>query len=89
MNKIILITTEGCQGCAIMRNSINQALAITSKEITFVQKDFKELDKKQLAATRVKDFPTTFFVKDDLIVRKESGTRPYIVVLRWIDVDFK
>lgn len=89
MNKIILITTEGCEGCAIMRNSINQAIALTSKEVTFVQKDFKDINKKQLAVNKVKDFPTVLFLKDDLIVRKESGTRPYIVVLRWIDVDFK
>ena len=30
-----------------------------------------------------------FFYKNDRITRQEVGTRPYIVVLRWIDVDFK
>lgn len=93
MNKIILVTTEGCEGCNIMRESIKQALTFTKKEgIEF--EDFNRdglLDKYPsiYAKVRFKDFPTTIFVKDNVITRKEVGTRPYIVVLRWIDIDFK
>ena len=47
MNKIVLITTKGCEGCSIMRNSIKQALNNTSKKIEFVIKDITELDKKE------------------------------------------
>ena len=92
MNKILLITTKGCKGCSIMRESIEHALIATKKEITF-----KEIDSKDLFATNkelynslnLKDFPTTVFLKEENIVRKEIGSRPYIVVLRWIDIDFK
>ena len=38
---------------------------------------------------KTSDFPTTLFYKNDRITRREVGTRPYIVVVRWIDVDFK
>ena len=90
MFKILLITTEGCAGCSIMRNSIKQALSLTKKDdIVFEELDVKDIDKKRRNDLRLKDFPTTIFVKDSIILRKEVGTRPYIVVLRWIDVDFK
>ena len=32
MKEIILITTRGCQGCAIMKHSIEEALRFTKKE---------------------------------------------------------
>lgn len=89
MDKIVLITTKGCEGCAIMRNSIKQALALTKKEVDFEEKDVEDIDKKQRSKLILKDFPTTLFVRKGTIFRKEVGTRPYIVVLRWIDIDFK
>lgn len=89
MNKIVLITTRGCEGCSIMRNSIKEALNNTSKKIEFVIKDITELDKKEKSKLKTSDFPTTIFYKDNRITRQEVGTRPYIVVVRWIDVDFK
>ena len=88
MKEIILITTEGCEGCAIMRRAIKQALSITKvDDISFKEYDFREdtLFKKM----ELKDFPTVIFKSDGKILRKEVGTRPYIVVLRWIDIDFK
>ena len=85
--EIILITTEGCEGCAIMRNSIKQAIALTKKEgITYKEYDFKAVNDNTIKFT---DFPTVVFKKDGRIVRKEVGTKPYIVVLRWIDISFK
>ena len=89
MNKILLITTRGCEGCAAMRNSIKQALALTSKEVIFEERDISDLDKKDANNYRLRDFPTTLFFKDSRLVRKETCSRPYIAVLRWIDVDFK
>lgn len=89
MNKIVLITTEGCEGCSIMRYSINSALLYSSKEIEFEVKDVSNLSGEEKNKLKLKDFPTTLFYKDDSLVRKEVGTRPYIVVLRWIDIDFK
>lgn len=89
MNKIVLITTKGCEGCSIMNKSIKYALNNTSKTIEYVIKDISELDKKEKSKLKTSDFPTTVFYKNNRITRQEVGSRPYIVVLRWIDVDFK
>ena len=89
MNKIVLITTKYCEGCNIMHKSIKQALNCTSKKIEYVVKDITELTKEEKSKLKLYDFPTTLFYKDARLVRKEVGTRPYIVVVRWIDVDFK
>ena len=89
MNKIILVTTKGCEGCNIMHKSIKQALDCTSKKIEYVVKDITELTKEEKSKLKTYDFPTTLFYKIDRITRREVGTRPYIVVVRWIDVDFK
>lgn len=72
-----------------MRYSINSALLYSSKEIEFEVKDVSTLDIQERNNLKLRDFPTTLFYKDDNLVRKEIGTRPYIVVLRWIDIDFK
>ncbi len=89
MNKIVLVTTKGCEGCNIMHKSIKQALDCTSKKIEYVVKDVTELNKEEKSKLKTYDFPTTLFYKNDRITRREVGTRPYIVVVRWIDVDFK
>lgn len=72
-----------------MRYSINSAILYSSKEIEFEAKDVSTLDIVERNNLKLRDFPTTFFYKDGNLVRKEVGTRPYIVVLRWIDIDFK
>ena len=72
-----------------MNKSIKQALNCTSKKIEYVVKDITELTKEEKSKVKLCDFPTTLFYKDDRLVRKEVGTRPHIVVVRWIDVDFK
>lgn len=89
MNKIVLVTTKGCEGCNIMHKSIKQALDCTSKKIEYVVKDVTELTKEEKSKLKTYDFPTTLFYKNNRITRQEVGTRPYIVVVRWIDVDFK
>ena len=89
MNKILLITTKGCEGCSIRDKSIKQALDYTSKTIEYVVKDITELTKEEKSKLKTYDFPTTLFYKNNRITRREVGTRPYIVVVRWIDVDFK
>ena len=89
MNKIVLITTKGCEGYNIMHKSIKQALDCTSKKIEYVVKDIKKLTTEEKIKIKASDFPTTVFYKNDRITRREVGTRPYIVVVRWIDVDFK
>ena len=93
MKEIMLITTKGCEGCSIMRASINKALALTKKEgIYFHEIDVEKLREENIILytnLKLRDFPTIVFKKDNIITRKEVGTKPYIVVLRWIDIDFK
>ena len=89
MNKIVLITTKGCQGCHIMPCHIEQALENTKKKIEYVVKDIKYLTKDERSKLNVSDFPTTLLYKDDKLTRQEVGTRPYIVIVRWFDIDFK
>ena len=89
MNKIVLVTTKGCEGCNIMHKSIKQALDCTSKKIEYVVKDVTELTKSEKSKLKTYDFPTTLFCKNNRITRQEVGTMPYIVVVRWIDIDFK
>ena len=89
MNKIVLVTTKGCEGCNIMHKSIKQALDCTSKKIEYVVKDITALNKEEKSKLKTSDFPTTLFYKNNRITRREVGTRPYIIVVRWIDIDFK
>lgn len=89
MKEIILVTTEGCEGCTIMHSSIRQALTLTKKEgIHFKKYDISKID-DSLKHIRFRDFPTVIFRRNNEITRVEVGTRPYIVILRWIDIDFK
>lgn len=89
MNKILLITTQGCAGCRIMERLIGEAINKSSKEIEFHKKDFKEVKPKFLRDNGIRDYPTTVFIKDDSIRFIYTGTNPMIVILRWIDVYFK
>ena len=93
MKEIMLITTKGCEGCSIMRTSIKKALVYTKKEdIVFKEYDVENLREENIILyneLKLRDFPTTVFKRNGIITRKEVGTRPYIVVLRWIDIDFK
>ena len=88
MNKIMLITTEGCLGCTIARNSINEAIKETKKSITFEDIDCKELTKKFLRTFGIVDFPAILFFKDEELKVKKIGSVPAVVILRWIDINF-
>ena len=46
MNKITLITSEGCLGCEVMKNSITAALLKTNVDITVETIDIKDVNKK-------------------------------------------
>ena len=93
MKEILLITTKGCEGCNVMKHIIEQALIATKvKGIKFrdvERKAFLREDRDFYNSLKLRDFPTIIFKKDGVLTRKEVGTRPLIVVLRWIDIDFK
>lgn len=88
-NKILLITTKGCDGCTIAKRNIFQALSNTSKKINLEIRDCEELTKTYIRKLGIKDFPAIILLKDDEIKVKYVGSVPTIVILRWIDVHFK
>ena len=88
MNKIMIITTEGCLGCTIAKNSINEAIKESKKSITFEEIDYKELTKQFLRTFKIVDFPAILFFKDEKLKVKKVGSVPAIVILRWIDINF-
>lgn len=88
MNKIMLITTKGCQGCTIARNSIKDAISQTKKSITFEERDTDEVKKKFLRTFGIADFPAILLFKDEELKVKKVGSVPAIVILRWIDINF-
>ena len=87
-NKVVLITTKGCEGCVIARNIIKDAIEEHSKVVAFKQKTFEELGKKRLAELRIRDFPAILFYKDEVLVHKHIGTAPLAFFLRWFDIYF-
>ena len=88
MNKIIIITTKGCEACSIAINHVDVAIFQSSKDITkevLNREDSKELIKKY----SLKDFPSILYVVDDKVQFKVVGSYPTAVFLRWIDMYFK
>lgn len=85
----MLITTKGCEACDIMKNNILEALVSTTKDISVEVKDREDVSKEELKRLKVTDFPTILFYNDDVLKYKYSGTRPKVVVLRWIDIYLK
>ena len=64
MNRIMLITTKGCEGCTIARNSIKDAISQTKKSISCEEIDVNEVNKKFLKTFDIEDFPAILFFKD-------------------------
>ena len=67
MNKqIILITTSGCYGCEIIKNTLNELIEEENYDIDIKEIDYQNPDYKQfIKDNNITDFPTTLFVKYD------------------------
>lgn len=89
MNRILLVTTRGCAACVIMTRLVKQAVEESHKSIALDVKDIKAVDKSFLHSHKITDFPTTFFIKDDVVKFIYTGTNPVTVIHRWIDIHFK
>jgi len=89
MNKITLITSEGCLGCQVMKNSITVALLKTNADITVETIDIKDADKKFIKKFNVTDTPCTIFFKNNKYLFKKIGSVPSVVVIQWINVHYK
>jgi hypothetical protein len=86
ISQIYVITTKGCEGCLRLDRLIQEALTLSHKKVEYTKQDFTEVDKKWLKSNNVEDYPTTFLIKDDIIRYRFTGTRPAIVIARWIDI---
>lgn len=89
MNKIVLITTEGCVGCDIMKRSIKSAIEQTKVDITVEELDIKKVNYKFIRQFKVNDVPCVLFFKDNNYLFKKIGSVPAVVVVQWINVHFK
>lgn len=87
-NKVVLVTTKGCEGCVIARNIIKDAIDEHSKVIAFEQQTLEEFGKQRLTKFKIRDFPTILLFKNDVLVHKHTGTAPLVFFLRWFDIYF-
>lgn len=85
--EILLITTKGCEGCKIQENLIKEAIKNSGLDIVFNKVDVNDCRKTWLRIHNVTDFPTTMMFDDANELKFQfSGTRPVIVIERYIDV---
>ena len=71
MKYLYLITTEGCQGCKIMKDILDNDFSnikIRVQDVRFVPLWIK-------TNIKLTDFPTLVFIKDDVIRYHFSGTK--------------
>lgn len=76
MNRIVLLTTEGCEGCSIMKRIVSSAYLETRPENTsFGCYDFQEQEVENIVKEiEPVDYPTTIFIKDNKIIFKLIGS---------------
>ena len=89
MNKILILTTEGCEACDIAQRNVDIAMSQATTEIQIEIKDWHEEKRDFIVKNKVKDFPTVFYFIDDKLIHKAVGSYPSAVYLRWIDMYFK
>ncbi len=71
MKYLYLITTEGCQGCKIMKDILDEHFS----DIRLRVGDFKNVPPWIKVSVKATDFPTLVFVKNDVIKYHFSGTK--------------
>ena len=87
-NKVLLITTKGCAGCAIAHKLVEEAIQMYRHPITFEEKDIDNVDEAFVRNNKIYDFPTVVLIKNDTVKFKFTGTRPSIVIHRWFKIHF-
>lgn len=77
MNRVVLITTEGCEGCNIMKRIVSNAyLDAKVENVSFGEYDFREREVEDIVKdNNISDFPTTLFIKENKVIDKIIGTR--------------
>jgi len=89
MNKVTLITSEGCLGCEVMKNSIKAAIEKTKVDIYIDEQDINKVNKMFIKKFHIDDTPCAIFFRDDKYLFKKIGSVPTVVVVQWINVHYK
>jgi len=89
MNKITLITSEGCLGCEVMKASIKSAIEKTKVDIKIEEMDINNTPKDIIRRFHIDDTPCAIFFRDDKYLFKKIGSVPAVVVVQWINVHYK
>ena len=89
MNKILILTTEGCEACEIAKRNVDIAMSQATTEIMIQVDDWHKVSNDLIVKNKVKDFPTVLYIIDDKVIHKAVGSYPSAVYLRWIDMYFK
>lgn len=85
MNKaeyhIYLVTTKGCKGCEIQERIIKQALDIIEANIHLHISDYTKFKHTNPEYDKFRDFPTTLYVYNGVVLARTIGTQPLALVL--------
>lgn len=76
MNRVLLITTEGCEGCDIMKRIVSGAyIEAKIEDTSFGCYDFQDNEIENIVnENNIEDFPTTILIKDNKVVNKILGS---------------
>ena len=75
MNVIRLITTEGCEGCAIAKRLIEKAISVAEVEIHLEVIDCLDSCYYDfIKQNNINDYPTTLYIVNDKVIDKTIGT---------------
>ena len=89
MNKVTLITSEGCLGCEVMKKSIKDAMAKTKVDIEIEELDISKGHHEFIRKFHIEDTPCALFFRNDKFLFKKIGSVPTVVVIQWINVHYK
>lgn len=89
MNRITLITSEGCLGCEVMKASIKAAIEKTKADVYVEEKDITKVNNIFIRKFHIEDTPCVLFFRDDKFLFKKIGSVPTVVVVQWINVHYK
>ena len=89
MNKVTLITSEGCLGCEVMKKSIKEAMLKTKVSLEIEELDICKVNNTFIKKFHIDDTPCAIFFKDNKYLFKKIGSVPTVVVVQWINVHYK
>ena len=89
MNKILIVTTSGCEACNIAIDNVNNALLQSSEIIEKEIKDWHDCTRNFIVENKIRDYPAVVYLNDKKVIKIAIGTYPTAVYLRWIDIYFK